>query len=278
MCNVSACQEYRSADKAATCVRRIGDERRYAGVAATRIQLRFPCAPYGMNRDVITDDGINYWKAANGQLFTVLISTLPPAGTLLLLDRTSSFPRRRKIFAGLRCVVLASPGQRSFDVLALIFPFGRIVSLALDKTSRKCRTRYGSLARDRLPSELDRQPQLCACIVHAESKSKRYRARRIAATVYARCRCSSVQPKPGDHRVIEFARVHRFSVRFGSTRLERKTGGVWARCALYRNPIPSHTEMVVVLDSNEIDREIAFSRYLRITLFPTAVSRRHTFL
>lgn len=28
----------------------------------------------GTDRDVISDDGINYWKAPDGQLFTVLIS------------------------------------------------------------------------------------------------------------------------------------------------------------------------------------------------------------
>lgn len=73
-----------------------------------------------------------------------------------------------------------------------------------------------------------------------------------------------------------------FSVRFGSVnshageeggereRDEKQRQG--AGSALEANVAP--TEMVVVPDSNEIDREIAFSRYLRITLFSAVPSPR----
>lgn len=44
---------------------------KHAWLHRSRWRLRL----YGTNRDVISDDGINYWKAPDGQLFTVLIST-----------------------------------------------------------------------------------------------------------------------------------------------------------------------------------------------------------
>lgn len=78
--NVTACQEYiETRIKQAVRDGRVDEGERQAECVAdtlTRESSRpFALCLRGMNRDVITDDGINYWKAANGQLFMVLIST-----------------------------------------------------------------------------------------------------------------------------------------------------------------------------------------------------------
>lgn len=59
----------------------------------------------GTNRDVISDDGINYWKAPDGQLFAVLISlgTFLPRPTVVPVAKYSPTPSARVITAPVAC-------------------------------------------------------------------------------------------------------------------------------------------------------------------------------